>query len=368
MQNHSFTPLIGALLASALAISPALAQTKKTSSASGLESEVVGSINGKPIYTFGQFIAKVQRDNPPAFSAAVSSALGPKALATLFGPKAKSEFTVTKKELLTLLRNNPSSLGQQLGAYLSAEAVQMAGVKAGAVPSETQLNEFINYVLRQTRKDPQSGFTEKMTDDEFLKKNNMTRAKIKGNFRDRVMLLNLIQKETEKQLAHSITPNDFVQARHILIKANAITAESKPEDKKADADALAKITQIETDIRSGKLKFEDAAKQFSEDGSKDQGGDLGVFMDDKTMVAEFEKAAFALKSNEVSKPVRSQFGYHLIQVTKTGKELTDDDRLTAIIRKNSQKMAGFQAQLAHDAKIENKLQPAQNIPMNFQGQ
>ena len=59
-------------------------------------------------------------------------------------------------------------------------------------------------------------------------------------------------------------------------------------------------------------KFEDLAQKFSKCPSKARGGDLGEFGKGR-MVPSFEEAAFALQVNEVSKPVRTQFGYHLIQ-------------------------------------------------------
>lgn len=58
--------------------------------------------------------------------------------------------------------------------------------------------------------------------------------------------------------------------------------------------------------------FEDLAQKFSSCPSKQRGGDLGEFGKGR-MVPSFEEAAFALGVNEVSGPVRTQFGYHLIQ-------------------------------------------------------
>jgi peptidyl-prolyl cis-trans isomerase C len=60
-------------------------------------------------------------------------------------------------------------------------------------------------------------------------------------------------------------------------------------------------------------KFGDLAKKYSLDGSKDYGGDLGYFTAPE-MVPEFSKAAFALKVGEISQPIKTDFGWHIIQL------------------------------------------------------
>ena len=67
-------------------------------------------------------------------------------------------------------------------------------------------------------------------------------------------------------------------------------------------------------LAAGKT-FEELAAKFSKCPSARQGGDLGRFGQGR-MVEEFEEAAFALKVGEVSKPVRTKFGYHLIKRTE----------------------------------------------------
>lgn len=85
------------------------------------------------------------------------------------------------------------------------------------------------------------------------------------------------------------------RARHILV---ATEADAKDIEKK---------------LADGK-SFEELAKQYSKDpGSAKQGGDLGYFTKDK-MVKEFADAAFAMKKGQVSKPVKSQFGWHIIKL------------------------------------------------------
>ena len=69
---------------------------------------------------------------------------------------------------------------------------------------------------------------------------------------------------------------------------------------------------IEARLAKGE-KFEDLAKKYSLDGSKDYGGDLGYFTAAE-MVPEFSKAAFALKVGEISQPVKTDFGWHIIRL------------------------------------------------------
>jgi foldase protein PrsA len=104
-------------------------------------------------------------------------------------------------------------------------------------------------------------------------------------------------KVTEKELKdYYDTYQPEIKARHILVA-----------DEKTAKEVKAKLDSGE--------KFEDVAKKYSTDeGTKANGGDLGWFGTGK-MDPDFEKAAYALKVNEISAPVKSQFGYHIIQLT-----------------------------------------------------
>ncbi|MEZ5661620.1 MAG: SurA N-terminal domain-containing protein [Burkholderiaceae bacterium] len=98
------------------------------------------------------------------------------------------------------------------------------------------------------------------------------------------------------------------KARHILINL----AENAPE---AEVDAArAKLNAIRARIVAGEPFAELAAAESQDKGSAASGGDLGWF-DRQTMVKPFADAAFALKVGELSEPVRSEFGMHLIEVT-----------------------------------------------------
>ncbi len=99
-----------------------------------------------------------------------------------------------------------------------------------------------------------------------------------------------------------------VRASHILLR---VEAEAKPEEVIAKEKAA---TAIAARVKKGE-DFAKLAKELSEDPSaKENSGDLDFF-DQGQMVPEFSKAAFAMKKGEISEPVRSQFGYHVIKVT-----------------------------------------------------
>jgi peptidyl-prolyl cis-trans isomerase D len=117
---------------------------------------------------------------------------------------------------------------------------------------------------------------------------------------------------TDEQLraAYSSALDNFrmperVHARHILLK----TEGKSDAEKKA---LMAKAEDLLKQLKNG-ADFAEMAKKYSDDGSKDQGGDLGWFVRNQ-MVPEFDSVAFALKPKELSGVVTSQFGYHIIQV------------------------------------------------------
>lgn len=112
-----------------------------------------------------------------------------------------------------------------------------------------------------------------------------------------------------------------------------------PEDVPAQdvADRKSRLTAIRKDIVAKKLTFADAAKKFSEAPSKDQGGDVGWFPFRGKMPPPFCDAAFALKDGEISEPVVTPFGVHLIQVTdRQPGELTLDDVRSEVVSQISQ--------------------------------
>ena len=143
---------------------------------------------------------------------------------------------------------------------------------------------------------------------------------------------------------------DQTHARHILIKVNEVSSE---------ADAKARIDRLR-DRLGGGAKFEDLARVNSEDASSAKGGDLGWLSPGDT-VPDFEKAMDKLKPNELSPPVRTPFGWHLIQVLERRKQdVTDarrrDQARTALReRKSDEQFQDFLRQLRDRTYVEYRV-------------
>ncbi len=112
-----------------------------------------------------------------------------------------------------------------------------------------------------------------------------------------------------------------LRVSHILLRP---TSGSQTELEKLRRQA----TEIKAEINSGKLAFADAAKRHSSGPSRHQGGDLGFIGRRGPMVEEFNRPAFELETNQVSDPVVTPFGVHLITVTevKAGEKSFADAR------------------------------------------
>ena len=101
-----------------------------------------------------------------------------------------------------------------------------------------------------------------------------------------------------------------MQASHILLSCGVGSSTKKRTE------TCKQLEQIAADIKAGKVKFADAAKKHSKCPSGQKGGDLGAFAFHK-MVPPFSQTAFGMKVGDVSGIVETQFGFHIITVTKS---------------------------------------------------
>jgi len=159
-----------------------------------------------------------------------------------------------------------------------------------------------------------------VTDDEIQKRYDATKSTRQQpeRFSYRVAVLtkdkvastiNITEQELRSEYNAALdnfrTPEQ-VHARHVLLKTDG-----KSDDEKKKL--LAKAEDIVKQLRGG-ADFAEMAKKNSEDSNAASGGDLGTF-GKGAMEKPFEDAAFALKANEISNPVTTKYGYHIIQVT-----------------------------------------------------
>jgi len=135
-----------------------------------------------------------------------------------------------------------------------------------------------------------------------------------------------------------------VRVRHILVKAET------------------EANEVLEKLKKGQ-DFAKLAQEYSIDpGTKDKGGELGFFPRGQ-MVPEFEEAAFKLKVGELSEPVKTFYGYHIIEVEekkestqKSFEEVKEDARNAALQEKQRKRFEDFLEQLTRKAKIERNLQ------------
>jgi len=131
-----------------------------------------------------------------------------------------------------------------------------------------------------------------------------------------------VVKLVDERNRNQPTVVDQTHARHILIKVNEQTSE---------ADARTKIDRLRERLVAG-ASFEDLARANSEDASGAKGGDLGWISPGDT-VPDFEHALDKLAVNEISEPVRTPFGWHLIQVLERRKQDVTQERRREAARK-----------------------------------
>ncbi|MFT5429977.1 MAG: peptidyl-prolyl cis-trans isomerase C [Myxococcota bacterium] len=208
------------------------------------------------------------------------------------------------------------------------------------------------------------------TDEQFqnyLKHGKVTVESIRSRISEKKELEKLLEK-TGKLAVTDAEVDDFykknerfyqeregVKARHVLIKLKENA--SKEEEEKARA----KVGEVQAALKKGDA-FEDVAKKFSEGPSGPKGGDLGFFGRGQ-MVKPFEEKAFAMKPNEVSDPIRTRFGFHIINVLekrearkKPMTEVKETIKESLRNKKFFQERRTMLNTLKTEAKIERKIE------------
>jgi len=144
-------------------------------------------------------------------------------------------------------------------------------------------------------------------------------------------ILKLDDRRTASAAQPAVPPVTQTHARHILIKVNQLVSATE---------AQRKLAELKQRLQNHAATFEELAKLYSNDLTASKGGDLGWIYPGDT-VPEFERAMNALQPGQISDPVESPFGYHLIEVLE---RKTDD------VSRERLRMAARQA--IHERKLE----------------
>ncbi|MDH7600548.1 MAG: peptidylprolyl isomerase [Armatimonadota bacterium] len=327
MRNSVFVLVLTAIVAAALG-SSAFAQAKSPAKPSS------AAVSAKADAKFDQ-----QKVLAELWKAPDSTVVG-----TVNGVK------VTKGELLKTLWfwQAPSTLQD----ILNQKMIEQAAKNAGVTLSWQELQEKINESVKRM------GMS---SVDELLNQFRITRDRFLAGTKMSALAEKTVQKQVKISDAEYA---EWIKARHILVR---FPAEEKDQAKKEEI-AKKKADEIYQRIKNGE-DFAKLADEYSEDPSntdpktgKKKGGDLGWFSRGR-MVQEFEKAAFELKAGEVSEPVKTFYGYHIIKVDKLGRDATPEEKaeLNKLIleRKLPMEMGKWFQDLQAKSKIENKLMPPQ---------
>lgn len=235
--------------------------------------------------------------------------------------------------------------GVEIRASDLAVAEEEVGAQLQNLSPEDKRDRLVSY-LTDTILVARAAELKKVQDtDEFKRRMNFLRNKTLME----VMLQNEgkasatqeAMRKVYEDAARQLAGQKEVRARHILVKTE--------EEAKAIADQIKKGAD-----------FAELAKEKSEDSSKSEGGDLGYFTEDQ-MVPEFAQVAFKMEKGQVSDPVKTQFGWHIIKVEDKRErqippfEQVKDQIETFVMRRTQSEIL---ARLRQGATIERLDRPA----------
>ncbi len=234
----------------------------------------------------------------------------------------ESDLNFTVQQLAVQNRLDPKSTelrDRVLDGMINDKLVLAQAIEDSVIVTDEEVTERLEQQI--SRMVYQVGGQEKLEEAYGMSVNRMKRD---FQFRELIrkqMLVQKIQQQRQMQLTVSrreveeffTTYKDSIPPVPMEYELSHIYVEPKP-DSSVLKSTVARIQTIADSIKAGG-DFALFAKRYSSDGSADQGGDLG-FARRGSFVKEFEEVAFTLSVNEVSKPVKTQFGYHIIQLVE----------------------------------------------------
>ena len=185
--------------------------------------------------------------------------------------------------------------------------------------------------------------------DQALEQSNLTEAEVRAQLREDVLPL----QEVQERVAGDAEPSqEEVQAFYDENKTQFTTpAQRCTRHILFNKDQEQQAEEVKGQLQDGG-DFGELAREFSQDpGSAEQGGDLGCLGRGET-VPRFEEAAFGAEEGEIVGPVKTDFGYHIIEVTEIREEQTEP--LSAVESQIRQQLAAEQQSEAFTAWVDKQ--------------
>lgn len=205
--------------------------------------------------------------------------------------------SLTKDDLYTFFveQNGEAALDTLITKNLINQEVEKENITVSSEDIDAELQELID------------SYGGEETFEQQLTASGLTQEDVKEDIEVNLQIEKLLEPQieiTEEEMQTYFDENKDSFAQTKQVKASHILVEDEET-----------ANEVKEKLDSGE-DFAELAKEYSTDtASAESGGDLGFF-GEGSMVAEFEEAAFSMKVDEVSDPVKSDYGYHIIKVTE----------------------------------------------------
>ena len=311
--------------------------------------------------------AHAQAPKPATAPAPARPAALDEAVATVNGEK------ITKRDVLKFLSNLEHVPGQEKGQYkyavdmlVNTKLLDQYLKAKKIVVDEKEVDADFNRTAAEVKQQGKDLKTE-------LAQNGVSEAEMRATLAQYLRWkAYMMQHSSDEELAKYIEKNrdsfnkSQVRASHILA---SVEPDAPPAERQK---ARQKLVDLKKQVEAGKMSFADAADKYSQDEDlvkEKSGGDLGFFERKGPFLEAFNAAAFALKKGEISEPVETDYGYHLIQVTdrKEGSKVDPKSLLAQFKEQILNKYAfDLQAEIVAEqrktAKVDVKPMPADLFP------
>ncbi|GAB4453763.1 MAG: hypothetical protein OHK0029_07180 [Armatimonadaceae bacterium] len=274
---------------------------------------------------------------------------------------------ISRDDVLTLFAmfNGQPILDQAIQQVLIEQEAKKLGVMLTEDELQKAIREAKDSIVQQEmmRGTP-------MTYDEIAAREGFSPDLLRWSVRLQLLRRKAFSKAMESKLPDR---NKQVKLAHILIATidlptspNEVPKQLTPEERKQrEEEAQKKAETLYTDLKAGKIAWEDAVKESDDPGSKTRKGELD-FYGPGVLDPAFEKAGFAIeKPGDFVGPVKSQFGWHIIKLIQKGKDLPEADKKAYRQQQLEQMMANPQVLQSWVASLRETNSVTINKKMNL---